>query len=215
MRISRLICFFIALHMTVFLMAQSGDEYLNWSAKEVKRVGTAMTKKDSVSGASFRVMNTNQATAYQYRATWLTPSVIRATARLEQVRQRLTNDETKKIVEEAENAGPAIFLIELDAIEGSGVIPSDWQAFLQPEKLPVGSDGCMKGQNTPELWKVKGLAGVYEKDYKYERFWVVFPLTQKDGMPLFSPGTKNAELIVRINGKEGKTSFPIPMKSIR
>jgi len=33
----------------------------------------------------------------------------------------------------------------------------------------------------------EGFGGVNEKDYKYERFWVVFPLARKDGQPLFSP----------------------------
>ncbi len=170
-----------------------------------------MTEKGSVSGDSgLRVMSTNKATSYKYRATWLSPSVIRATARLEQIRQRLSNDETLKLIEEAEKAGPAIFLVELDAIEGSGVIPSDWHAFLQPENLPMGSDGCLKGQNTPELWKLKGLAGTNEKDYKYERFWVVFPLSRKNGEPLFGPEIKKAELIIRINDKESKVSFRIP-----
>ncbi len=201
----------IAIYFAFSAAALIGQDYAGWSAKEARKIGIAMTEKGKVAGdAGWRVMSTNQATSYNFRATWLTPSVIKATARLEQLRQRLSSEETQKILEEAENAGPTVFLIELDAVEGSGVIPGDWQAFLQPAKLSQGSDGCMKGENAPALWKLKGLAGVHEKDYKYERFWVVFPLARKDGQPLFEQETQKAELIIRINDKESKVSFRIP-----
>jgi hypothetical protein len=212
MRLSRLLLWGIAsLFMIGFPAVLLCQDYLSWSQSQVKNMGSEMTEKGEVDmNNGLRVMSTNKATSYKYRVTWLSPSIIRATARLEQFRQRLSNDETQKLVEEAENAGPTIFIVELDAIEGSGVIPSDWQAFLQPAKLPMGADGCMKGQNTPELWKLKGLAGTNGRDYKYERFWVVFPLSRKDGQPLFSPEVEKAELIIRINDKESKVSFRIP-----
>lgn len=210
MRLLRLTDLSFAVLFIVFPLALFGQDYTGWSAKEAGRIGSAMTASGHVDGTGgWRVNTTNKATSYQFRATWLTPAVIKATARLEQFRQRLSNDETRTLVEEAENAGPTVFLIELDAIEGSGVIPADWQAFLQSAKLPEGSEGSMKGQSTPELWRLKGLAGTKEKDYKYERFWVVFPLTRKDGQPLFSVETE-AELIIRVNSKEGKVSFRIP-----
>jgi hypothetical protein len=212
MRLSRLLNWGIAvLFVLCFSSILLCQEYLSWTQSQAKKIGSEMTEKGEVSGDSgWRVMSTNKATSYHFRATWLSPSVIKATARLEQFRQRLTNGETQNLVEEAEKAGATIFLVELDAVEGSGVIPPDWQAFLQPAQLPVGSDGCLKGQNTPELWKVKGLAGTNEKDYKYERFWMVFPLSLKNGQPLFGPGVEKAELIIRIHDKESKATFRIP-----
>jgi hypothetical protein len=190
--------------------AMLGQDYATMTPSQAQKIGKEMTVQGHVDGASWRVYSTNKATSYQYRVTWLTPSVIKATARLEQFRQRLTNAEVQQMIDEAENAGPTVFLVELDAIEGSGVIPPDWQAFLQQEGLPVGDEGCMKGQSTPELWKVKGLVGTMSRDYKYDRFWIVFPLLRKNGQQLFSAGVKKAELIIRINDKEDKAIFKIP-----
>jgi hypothetical protein len=210
MRFLRLIISSIAGFIMLFTTALLGQDYLNWSDSQAMKAGKEMTETGSVDGAGWRVNSTNKATSYKYRATWLTPSVIKAAARLEQLRQRLPNAEMQQLLEEAENAAQTVFLIELDAIEGSGVIPEDWQAFLQPEGLPAGAEGCMKGESTPELRKVKGLAGTHAKDYKYDRFWIVFPLVKKDGKPLFAIENKKAELIIRINNNESKVDFTIP-----
>jgi hypothetical protein len=46
----------------------------------------------------------------------------------------------------------------------------------------------VRGENTPRLLDVKALAGVLRRNYDYDRFWVVFPLTQADGAPVVAKG---------------------------
>ena len=59
---------------------------------------------------------------------------------------------------------------------------------------------------------MKGLRGVYRRDYNYELFWVVFPLETASGAPLFPNAVTQATLTVRISTKEGRVSFPVPAK---
>ena len=100
-------------------------------------------------------------------------------------------------------------LVEIDPREGSGVIPNGWSAFLGP----AGNDrGVVRGESVPSLEKVKGLRGVYRRDYNYELFWVVFPLKDADGAALFPTGVLRADLTVRISNKEGRVSFPLPAR---
>jgi len=102
---------------------------------------------------------------------------------------------------------PELVLVEIDPREGSGVIPRDWAAFLGPK----GADAAaVRGTSRPELDKLKGLRGVYRRDYNYEQFWVVFPARREDGQPLFGPEDDGAELTVRILDKEGHVSFKVP-----
>ena len=137
----------------------------------------------------------------------LTPDVIRATARLAQINERLSEVETRTLVTSAEAAGDTVVMVEIDPREGSGVIPNDWQAFLQPENRP---DRAVRGTITPQLREVKALAGVLRRNYDYDRFWVTFPLTGPTGGRLFSSSDRNAELVVRIYEKEGHVGGPIP-----
>ena len=62
------------------------DDYLKWSNKQALAVGEQMYKKGRVGGAfDMRVLKTDRAYNYKLAATWLTPDVIRATARLAQL----------------------------------------------------------------------------------------------------------------------------------
>ena len=61
---------------------------------------------------------------FKVRATWLTPQIIKARARLEQLSKSLTAAETQKLAADALNAGDIVIQIEIDPGEGSGVIPS-------------------------------------------------------------------------------------------
>lgn len=63
--------------------------------------------------------------------------MIRATARVLQARSRLTPEQTDAIVTEAQAPGGLVVMVEIDPREGSGVIPLDWEAFLQPEEQPA------------------------------------------------------------------------------
>lgn len=205
---------FLTLPVLGALPASSqNEEYASWSAKQAKEMALAMRHKGRVK-AGQRWIHTERAVNYEVRATWFTPDVIRASARLEQMGNRLTDELTKALVTDAEAVGDTVFMIEIDPNEGSGVIPGNWQAFLQPKGLKQESSGAATGINSPKLRELKALSGVEKRDYDYDLFWMVFPLFTAKGEPLFSSSDKEAELVVRINNKEGKITFPIP-ESIR
>jgi hypothetical protein len=154
-----------------------------------------------------RVKGTNKSYNFKLRATWLTPEVIRAGARLIQLQERLSDDETRELVARGEDAADTIILVELDPREGSGVIPLGWTAHLQPKDRPQGP--VVKGSLMPRLRDVPVLNGVDKRDYAYDVFWVGFSL-ERDGVPLFGPEDQEAELVVRIEGKEGRVTWTIP-----
>jgi hypothetical protein len=184
------------------------NAYLSWSVGQAETVGREMYQKGRVGGVfDLRVLKTDRSYNYKLAGTWLTPDVIRATARLAQLSGRLSESETRTLVKSAENAGDTVVMVEIDPREGSGVIPNDWQAFLQPEGRP---DGAVRGTITPQLREVKALAGVLRRNYDYDRFWVTFPLTGLTGNRLFSSSDRNAVLVVRIYDKEGHVQWPIP-----
>jgi hypothetical protein len=195
---------------SLVVSASAADDYLSWNSAQAEAAARRMILKGAVAGDSWRVMDTHHAKRYNYRVTWLTPEAIRGTARFFQLRDRLTNEEAARMVQEAEDAGDTVFLVELVAVEGSGVIPPDWQAFLQPAGLAPGSPGVARGEDAPELRRVKALAGVLPRDYKFDQFWIVFPLVDPDGAPLISDKVSQVEVIIQIHGKEGTARFPVP-----
>ena len=184
------------------------EAYLRWPMKQVETVGKAAYVRGRVGGLfDTRGLGTDRAYNYKLAATWLTPDVIRATARLLQLRSRLSDDETRALVAEAEAVEGTVVIVEIDPREGSGVIPRDWEALLQPKGRP-GS--AVRGAVRPELRDIRALAGVLRRNYDYDRFWVTFPLKQQDGSPLFLGGDARAELIVRVLDKEGRVEWRIP-----
>jgi hypothetical protein len=190
---------------------EEADAFLRWTKDQAAEVGAAMRRTDSVGNRmSFRGLKTERAINYRLRATWLTPEVIRATARIIQLSERLSPAQTQALVTQAEAAGDTVFLIELDPHEGSGVIPSDWAALLQPKGLAPGEAGAVRGVMVPALRDVRALAGVFKRDYAFDAFWVVFPLKAETGAPLFTATSREAELVVSVQGREGVVSWPIP-----
>lgn len=189
----------------------SSQEYLSWNLKQAERIGQS-TVKESRSGSSFdfRIMSQDKAYTYQVRATMFTPEVIRASARAEQIRNRLSSDEARALVAEAESAGDLVMMIEIDPAEGSGVVPLDWRVFLQPGGFVPGNDGAVTGIKSPQLRNIKVFRGVTKRDYEYDVFWVTFPLLDKGGNPAFADSVTSFELLVGIYKKEGKMTWPIP-----
>ncbi len=118
-----------------------------------------------------------------------------------------------ELVRDAEDRGDSVILVEIDPREGSGIIPNDWVALLRP-KTEDGSGRTVPGANHPELRSVKALSGTNRRDYAYDVFWLVFPLATPEGEPLFGDGDREAELVIRVGGKEGRVSWLIP-RSIR
>jgi hypothetical protein len=184
------------------------DQFLSSSARQAEAIGREMYKKGRVGGFwDTRKLKTERAYNYKLAATWMTPDAIRATARQVQLRSRLADGEAQALVKEAEAAGDTVVIVEIDPREGSGVIPNDWEAFLQPKGRP---EAAVRGTVAPRLRNVKALAGVLRRNYDYDRFWVTFSLTGEDGKPLFSLADQEAELVVRILDKEGHVDWPIP-----
>ena len=195
--------------------SEQDQAFLSWNKGHAVSIGKSMREKGRIGGLfDFRIIHTEHSYNYKLRATWLTPEVIRASAKMEQINSYLSDQETLELVAEAEAAGDTVILVEIDPREGSGVIPGDWLAVLQPKGLPEGETGGVRGESKPALRKAKALAGVMKRDYNYDVFWVVFPLVNDRGETLFSDSVKEAELLVRINGKEGRVDWTIPF-SIR
>jgi len=113
----------------------------------------------------------------------LTTDVIRATARLIQLRPRVTDADAGALVKEAEAVRYTVAIVEIDPREESGVIPNDSEAFMQPLGKP---NTAVHGPLTPQLRDVRALAGILQRNYDYDRFWITFPLKRADGTPLFS-----------------------------
>ena len=194
------------------IAAQTADDWLTWSASRAQAIGKAAYVQGRVGGIfDTRLLKTERSYNYKLAATWLTPEVIRASARLIQINERLTDEQTLAMVAEAEQAGDTVVMVEIDPREGSGVIPDDWAAYLQPEFPQDLSPRAVKGKDTPSLRTVKALNGVLRRNYDYDRFWVVFPLKDADGRPLFSDNTPTAELVVRIYDRQGRVKWPVPL----
>jgi hypothetical protein len=182
--------------------SREDTSYLTWSASQAEAIGERAYRRGRVGGFfDGRLLKTERAYNYKLAATLLTPEVIRASARLQQLHSRLTPDETRALVEEADAVGGTVVMVEIDPREGSGVIPLEWAAFLQAVDRP---ESAVRGVNTPELRTVKALSGVRRRNYDYDRFWMVFPTG-----PFSGPDVRQIELIVRIHDKEGRVEWTL------
>jgi hypothetical protein len=190
---------------------QSADAFLAWTKGEATDIVQGMRRVDNVGNRmSFRGLKTDQAINYKMRATWLTPDAIRATARVLQLDERMSPDQARQLVAEAEAAADTVIFVEIDPHEGSGVIPLDWIALLQPRGLPRGEAGAVRGVISPKLRELRALGGVGKRDYAYDHFWVAFTFTDADRALLFGPQAGELELVVSIKGREGIVSWPVP-----
>jgi hypothetical protein len=201
----------LASGVTAGALANVDESFLSWDKDRATSTVAAMRRMDNVgSRMAFRGLKTDRAINYRMRATWLTPEVIRAAARLIQLNERLSPERTRALVSEADAVGDTVFLIEIDPNEGSGIVPDDWIAILQPKGLPRGDAGAVQGVRQAPLRDVRALSGVFKRDYAYDAYWVVFSLRREDGKPLFGEVTQDAELVINIHGREAVVSWPVP-----
>jgi hypothetical protein len=183
---------------------RDSDEYLSWSPERTQAIGRQAYKRGRVGGIwDGRLLKTERAYNYKLAATLLSPPVIRASARLAQIHSRLTAEQTQALVAEAERIDGTVVMVEIDPREGSGVIPLDWEAFLQPEGQP---GLAVRGVSAPELRNARALAGVLRRNYDYDRFWVVFP--RGADAAYSKTDVQSIELVVRIHDKEGRVAWP-------
>jgi hypothetical protein len=120
------------------------------------------------------------------RATWLTPQIIQALARLEQTSKSLTAD------------GKAA---------GEIIIQNRDRSARRVRHHPQRRGG-FAGDRPP-------LAPLAPRDRAYELFWLAFPNNVEDGQSLFSPTDRKTELSIQIQAKVGKTSPRSPTISDR
>jgi len=212
MRQSLLILFVIIAFLTTGAAQDpAAESYLTWSASQAEAIAKNLRESSKIgSSFDFRGLHTDRSVNYKFRATWLTPEVIRAAARLQQLKYRLSDKQTRELVAEAESAGETVFMVEIDPREGSGVIPMDWRAILQPKDLKSGSEGAVSGVKSPAFQNIKALAGTTRRDYDWDVFWVAFPLVDKNKNPIFPVGVSQLELIVGIYNSEGRLSWQVP-----
>src|SRR5262245_61064117 len=69
--------------------------YLTWTRDYAQQVGRSTRVAGRVAGGQGVILHTDRAYSYKLRATWMTPDVIRASARLIQLADRLTDDQTE------------------------------------------------------------------------------------------------------------------------
>jgi hypothetical protein len=192
------------------LTSNEREDYLSWTAEQANDIGKAWRVSGRVGGAlDLRVIHTEHSYNYKLRATLMTPEAVRATARLEQLRMRLTDAQTRELVTEAEKTAGLVALIEIDPQEGSGVIPLDWRSSLRPKGVKEDSPLVIAGTNTPALRHIKAFAGVARRDYAYDVFWVLFPTKDQEGKPIWETPPDTIELLVGIYNKEGRVSWPV------
>lgn len=127
-------CFALVCACAVLTGSVQDEAYLTWTSKQAESIGTDAYKRGRVGGIwDTRGLKTERAHNYKLAATWLSPDVIRATARLIQLRSRLPEAETRALVAEAESIVGTVIIVEIDPREGSGVIPNDWGSVLAAE----------------------------------------------------------------------------------
>ena len=217
MRLISLICFLVSwFSFAILAVGQSSvlesESYLSWTAAQVDKIGKS-TRESGKAGSSvnFRGLGTDRAINYKLRATLMTPEVIRASARYLQLSNRLTDDQTRKIVVAAETVGNLVVMIEIDPNEGSGVIPLDWRIFLEGSDSKSKASGSITGIKSPNFRSVQALSGLYRRDYDYDVFWVSFPLVDENKLPLLAADIAEIQLVVRIYQKEGRISWRMPV----
>lgn len=194
------------------LLAQvhGDDGWLHWSEKTVRQIARAARVTGRVGGFwGIRGLHTERAQNYELRATWMTPQVLRASARFAQMRNRLSQAEASELLAAAERVADTIVMVEIDPREGSGVIPRDWAAYLQPRGAAEDSGLAVKGTLIRDARNNPVLVGIEKRDYDFDVFWVGFPLTRADGRPLLEDAS-HAELIVQIHSSQGRVNWPVP-----
>ena len=197
---------------TLTLLAQGADDsWLQWTEGTTVEIGRSMRVSGRVGGFwGVRGLHTERAQNFKLRATWFTPEVLRASVRFAQLRDRRLPTAARESLRTAQQLADTVIMIELDPREGSGVIPLDWAAYLQPEGVDPTSGRSSRGTLIREARGNPAFEGVEKRDYDYDVFWLGFSLRDSDNRFLLA-GATNAELVVRIHSSEGRVSWPIPL----
>jgi hypothetical protein len=182
--------------------------FLSLSEKQARQTINGMRVNGQVGGSwDPRVTSTDRSYNYKLRATWLTPAVVGAAARLLQLTKGLGEGQALALVKEVRVVPAYLLLVELDPREGSGVIPRDWTARFGPSRA---EDRQVVGQVVPDEGTWRRLASAFPRDYSYDIFLLKFPAQVEGGHPLFESADTEAELVVRIYNKSGRVRWQTP-----
>ena len=201
----------VAFLLSTCISAQSNSKeaYLSWSAQQATKIRESWRVKGRVGGFfDTRIISTDKSFNYKLRATLMSPEAIRATARIEQINNGLSDKETNALVAAAEKFKGLIVIVEIDPREGSGVIPSSWRSSLKP-KDAENSNSALRGINRNDLREVAALKGSVNRDYDYDIFTVEFPLKDEDGNFIWKTVPTEIELTVGIYSKEGSVNWKV------
>jgi hypothetical protein len=189
---------------------QPDESWLTWTPQVARDVGRGARVTGRVGGFwGIRGLHTERAMNYELRVTWLTPEVLRASARMAQIRDRRPATDARKWVADAESMFDTAVIVELDPREGSGVIPLDWAAYLQPRGAQPGDGRSVQGVPIGNGRDYPALAGLEKRDYDFDIFWVGFALRTDAGAFLFD-GAAEAEVVVRVQHSEGRVALTVP-----
>jgi hypothetical protein len=201
---------FVLLFSNSDLAAQPKDDYLTWTKQQATQIGRKWRVAGRVGYGHVRwEIIYSGVYFYELRGTLMSPEAIRATARLEQLRIHLTDDETRALVTEAEKLDGLVVFIELNPREGSGVIPLNWHATLRPKGAKDDSPLAIAGTSTPSLRHVKALTRVGPRNYSYDVFWMIFPMREKQNKLIWETPPDEIELVVGINDLQGRVSWRV------
>lgn len=201
----------VAFLLSTCILAQnnSKEAYLSWSAQQATKIRESWRVKGRVGGFfDTRIISTDKSFNYKLRATLMSPEAIRATARIEQINNGLSDKETNALVAAAEKFNSLIVIVEIDPREGSGVIPNSWRSSLKP-KDAENSNSALRGINRNDLREVVALKGSVNRDYDYDIFTVEFPLKDEDGNFIWKTVPTEIELTVGIYSKEGSVNWKV------
>jgi hypothetical protein len=192
------------------------ESWLKWTSAQAQEIGKVARVQGRVGGFfDTRIMSTNTSYNYKLAATWFHADVLRAAVRITQLSERLRDGEARKLVATAEAIDAMIVMVEIDPREGSGVVPADWLAVLQPLIARNQAGPPVRGRLNQSLRDVKGLSGTVKRNYDYDRFWLEFPRHYDDGTPVLRADATQLELVVRIASKEGRVRWAIPASASR
>jgi hypothetical protein len=188
----------------------SKESYLSWNRQEASKIREIWRVKGRVGGFfDTRILSTDKSFNYKLRATLMSPEAIRATARIAQISNQLTDKETNALVAGSEKVESLILIIEIDPREGSGVIPNNWRAFLKPKNIEPNSGSAIRGIIKNDLREIATLQASVKRDYDYDIFTVEFPLKDENGNPFWKTVPSEIELTVGIYGNEGRVNWKV------
>lgn len=185
------------------------EDYLSWTSKQAFNIGTKWRVAGRAGWGSRLDLFSSENCFYDVRATLMTSEAIRAAARLEQLRRHFTDAETRELVAEAEKIPGLVAIIEINPREGSGIIPLNWYAMLQPKGAKEDSPLAIVGINRPDLRQFRALSTVKPRNYDYDVFWVVFPLKDPQGRRIWETPPDTLEIVINIRDKHGRMSWHV------